>query len=599
MAWSVSDRIASAVGYARALSESKPFIFEIISLTFNFTKTGYGKLALLLYNMRLFITLLAVLLSNGIFAQRTNELKAVDSLVQPYAKPNAPGLSIGIIENEQLIYSKGIGLANIETGAKNSGSTLFGIASLAKQFTAACIWSLIRDHKISLDDDIRTYIPEFPSYDKPILVRHMLNHTSGIRNYQAIMELAGFDYDKEFHDNQTILQLACQQKGLNNIPGEKVLYGNTAYTLLAIMIERITGQNLDDYAKNKIFLPLGMNHTFYRTDLTSTIPNKALGYVQNDDASFEHLTTNQITYGAGSVGSSIEDLALWSSILNGLNPDYIELTRFLTTIERLPDGGVANYARGVMVDDYKNLKTVHHSGYGLGGQSQIIAVPELKLAVVILTNLESIDPSPLSYKVLDLFLPTQKTELVNSATPFHHRNRELMKFVGQYKEQYSDMKMELLLENDTLKALGSQGKKSIPLKSIGKGKFIRANNASVRYDFASAKKANADLIVYFGGTPFYFSQAHFVAPETIHLTDYVGHYFSEELSVAYDLYVENGTLYVNYPNHNKTKLTSGQKDEFGTGQRILYSFVRNGANEVVKLYLSAEGTVKNIEFIKK
>jgi hypothetical protein len=343
-----------------------------------------------------------------------------------------------------------------------------------------------------------------------------------------------------------------------------------------------------------------MNHTFYRTDLTSTIPNRAFGYVQNDDTnSFEHLPSNQVTYGAGSVGSSIEDLAIWSTILTGLNADFLDLTKFLTTVETLPSGEIAKYARGVMVDEYKSMKTIHHSGYGLGGQSQIIAVPELKLAVVILTNLESIDPSPLSYKILDLFIPTQNTEIVKSAPTFHHKKRELIKFVGQYKEQYSDMKMEILIENDTLKALGSQGKNSIPLNSIGKGKFIRSNNASVRYDFTSAKKAKADLIVFFGGAPFYFSKAQFIDFKTINLTDYVGHYFSDELSVEYDIYIENNSLQVSYPNHNKTNLKEGQKDEFGNGQRILYHFGRNEENEVVKLYLSAEGTVKNIEFIKK
>jgi CubicO group peptidase (beta-lactamase class C family) len=549
--------------------------------------------------MRIFTTLLTILIFNCSFAQRTNELVKVDSIIQYFNKTNAPGFSIGIIENGKLIYCKGIGLANIKTSTNNSGVTIFGIASLAKQFTAACIWSLIKENKISLDDDIRKYIPEFPSYGEPILVRHMLNHTSGIRNYQAIMELSGFDYDKEYHDNQTILKLACKQKGLNNIPGEKVIYGNTAYTLLAIIIERITGQNLDEYAKNKIFLPLGMNHTFYRTNTNSIIPNIALGYVQNDNNSFEHLPRNQITYGAGSVGSSIEDLAIWSTILTGLNVGFLDLTKFLTTVETLPSGEIAKYARGVMVDEYKNKKTVHHSGYGLGGQSQIIVLPELNLAVIILTNLESIDPSPLSFKILDLFLPLQNTELLKSVQTFHHKKRELIKFVGQYKELNSDMKMEILIENDTLKALGSQGKKSISLNSIGKGKFIRSNNSSVLYNFISAKKAEADLIVYFGGTPFYFSKAQFIDFKTINLTDYVGHYFSDELSVEYEIYIENNSLHVNYPNHNRTNLKEGQKDEFGNGQRILYHFERNEENEVVKLYLSAEGTVKNIEFMKK
>ena len=549
--------------------------------------------------MRIFITFFTFILFGSAFAQSAVQIERIDSIINPFIKPNSPGFSIGIVENGKLIYCKGIGLANIDTNTKNSGNSIFGIASIAKQLTAACIWSLIKEKKISLDDDIRKFIPEFPTYGKKILIRHMLNHTNGIRNYQAIMELAGFDYDREFHDNQTILHLACKQLKLNSVPGEKVIYGNTAYTLLAIIIERITGQNLNEYAKNKIFLPLGMNHTFYRTDTTSIISNRALGYVQNDNGSFEHLESNQITYGAGSVGSSIEDLAIWSTILNGLKPDYLDLTQFLTTTEIVESGERAKYARGVMVDEYKNHKTIHHSGFGLGGQSQIIAVPKLNLAIIILTNLESIDPSPLSYKVLELFLPVQKEESLKASTTFYHKQQELQRFVGQYKEQNSDMKMEILIENDTLKALGSQGKKSISLRSVGKGKFIRSNNSSVLYDFIAAKKSKADLIVYFGGTPFYFSKAHFIDSNAIQLTDYVGHYFSEELSVEYEIDVENNSLVVNYPNHFKTNLKAGQIDEFGNGQRILYHFVRNGANEVVKLYLSAEGTVKDIEFIKK
>ncbi|WP_268849344.1 serine hydrolase domain-containing protein [Flavobacterium aestivum] len=549
--------------------------------------------------MKIFNILLATLLFHSSFAQRTREFTKVDSILQNFDKPNAPGFSIGIVENGKLIYSKGIGFANIDNQIKNSNSSIFGIASIAKQFTAACIWSLIKEGKIDLDDDIRKYIPEFPSYGKTIRIRHMLNHTSGIRNYQAIMELAGFDYDSEFHDNNTILKLACQQKELNNIPSEKVIYGNTAYTLLAIVIERITGKNLNQYAKEKIFTPLGMNHTFYRVDTTTLIPNKALGYVQNKDKNYVHLSSNQITYGAGSVGSSIEDLAKWSDVLNGLNSSYIDLTNFLITVETLPSGEIPKYARGVMVDEYKNIKTIHHSGYGLGGQSQIIAIPNLKLAIIILTNLEAIDPTPISYKILDLFLPDQNRDTSKSSIAYHHKINDLQKFVGQYKEQNSDMKMEILLKNDTLQSLSSQGKKPIFLLATNKGKFIRMNNPNVSYDFMPTNNTKTDLIVYFGGTPFYFSRATFIDPQTVNLTDYIGRYYSSELSVEYEIYIQDGSLFVNYPKHDKIKLALGQKDEFGNGQRVLYHFGRNKENNVIKFDLSAEGTVKNIEFNKK
>jgi len=539
-----------------------------------------------------------IVISHYTLSQRNAELSRVDSLLQAYNKPDSPGFSIGIVENGQLIYSQGIGFANIETGKENSGNGIFGVASIAKQFTAACVWSLIKEGRISLDDDIRKYIPEFPFYGKPILVRHILNHTTGIRNYHAIMELGGFDYDSQYHDNQTILDLACRQKGLNNLPGEKVIYGNTAYTLLAIIIERITRQNLNEYAQNKIFRPLGMNHTFYRTDTTTVIPTKVVGYVVNGE-SFTSVSGNQTTYGAGSLCSSVEDLAIWSNVLNGSNPDFLDLTHFLTTAEELPSGETAQYARGVMIDDYRNKRTVHHSGYGLGGQSQIIAVPQAGIAVIILTNLESIDPSPLSYKIIDLFLPVRDTESSEATQPFRHKRRDLKKFAGQYKEQSSDMQMELFIENDTLKALGSLGSRPKILVGVEKGKFVRAISPDVMYDLMPARNTNADLIVYFGGTPFYFSRANFIDAGSVDLSDFTGKYHSVELSVEYAVYVENGTLYLDYPNHSKIKLTPGQQDEFGNGQRVLYHFEGNDENEVVRLLLSAEGTVRNIEFLKK
>jgi len=548
--------------------------------------------------MRLLTLLLISFFVNDSLAQNADAIAKTAELLQRFEPSDAPGFSIGIVENGRLIYSKGIGFADLDHGTMNSDSTIFGIASIAKQFTAACIWSLVKEGRISLDDDVRKYIPEFPSYGDVIRIRHLLNHTSGIRNYHALMDLSGFNYDKAFHDNQMILDLACRQYGLNNRPGEKVVYGNTSYTLLAIVIERITGQNLNLYAQDKIFLPLGMHHTFYRVDTTTVVSNQALGYFLDNDKRYTPVTNHQISYGAGSVKSSVEDLATWSTVLNGMHPEYLDLTRFLTTTETLRSGEALKYARGVMVDAYKGVKTIHHSGYSLGGQSEIIAIPELQLAIIVLTNLESINPAAISYAILDLFLPVQTKESIQSYKVFHPKRRQLRKFAGAYQEQNSDMRMEILLENDTLKAVGSQGKMPVSLVATDKGKFVRSNNQSVSYDFRPAKNMHADLIIYFGGTPFYFSKALFVDPQSIHLPDYVGKYCSPELSIEYEVYMEENNLFVSYANR-KVQLHAGQKDEFGNGQRILYRFERNKKGEVTQFYLSAEGTVKNIQFDKK
>jgi CubicO group peptidase (beta-lactamase class C family) len=544
------------------------------------------------------IILLYLIFQTTFSYSQTETFYKIDSILEPFQKSDSPGFSIGIVQNGSLVYSRGLGLANLEYNIQNSDTSVFSIASIAKQFTASCIWSLIQENKLTIDDDIRKFIPEFPFYGDTIKIKHMLNHTSGIRNYHAILELAGFDYDKEFHDNKFILDLACRQKGLNNKPGEKVIYGNTAYTMLAIVIERISNKNLNEYAKENFFSPLGMDHTFFRVSANPIIKNKAVGYVQNQDKTFSYFPSNQITYGAGSMGSTIKDLAKWSHMLNGMNPEFTGLTKFLTTCQVLNSGDTAKYANGLMVENYKGLNMLHHSGYGLGGHSQIIAIPELQLSIIILTNVDYMNPSQLSFEILDQLISENNKAKKANKKQFKFSKNELRPFEGQYKELNSDMKMEILIENDTLKSKGSQSKKALPLVGYDKGKFHRLNNESVKYEFVRSKGKEISMIIYFGGTPFYFERAEFIDPEKINLNDFPGNYFSSELNVSYRIIQENGNLFLSYPNNNMIELTAGQKDEFGNGNRVLYSFKRNENNDVTTLFVAAEGTVKEIEFIK-
>mgnify|MGYP006183925015 CR=1 FL=1 len=152
------------------------------------------------------VLLLFAFLASYLVQGQENKTEKIDAHLQLFEKPNSPGLSIGIIQNGNIIYSKGIGLASVESNTKNNTKTVFNIASIAKQFTASCIWVLVQEKKLSLEDDIRKYLPEMPNSGTPIKIKHLLNHTSGIRNYHAIMDLQGFDYDSEYYNNETVLQ---------------------------------------------------------------------------------------------------------------------------------------------------------------------------------------------------------------------------------------------------------------------------------------------------------------------------------------------------------------------------------------------------------
>lgn len=539
------------------------------------------------------ILLLFVFITSKIHSQE-NKTEKIDAILQSYDKPNAPGLSIGIVENGILIYTKGIGFASIEKNIKNDTKTAFSIASIAKQFTASCIWVLVQEKKLSLEDDIRKYLPEMPNYGTPIKIKHLLNHTSGIRNYHTIMDLQGFDYDSEYYNNETVLQLASNQKGLNNKPGEKVLYSNTNYNLLTLIIERVSGKNLNEFAKDKLFQPLQMNSSCFKISSTQIIENKAEGY-QFTDGKYISNTSSQESYGAGSMASTVEDVLKWIAVLNGTNSELKSLSKFLIHCEKLENGEKEKYARGVMVDKYKGFQTISHSGFGWGGQSQLITIPEKNIGIIIMTNLESINPTPISYQILDVFLNEKTIEKSN--TKKLYQNQNLNTFIGQYKEMNSAMKMEVFVENDTLKAKGSQAKKGIALLTFEKNKFHRMNNESVRYDFT--KNKNHDLIISFGGTPFYFKKAQFVNPETVKINEFIGTYYSEELNTTYSFFEKDNKLCLTYKNNQNIRLSTIEVDEFGNNARTSYQFKRNLNKEVVSMELSSEGTVKNIHFIKQ
>lgn len=541
--------------------------------------------------IRFFLFLITLLVSETIFSQETEK---IDEILQTFEKPNAPGLSIGIIQNGKVIYSKGIGLSSIENNTKNNTETIFSVASVAKQFTASCIWVLVQEKKLSLEDDIRNYLPEMPNYGMPIKIKHLLNHTSGIRNYHAIMDLQGFNYDTEYYNNETVLQLAANQKRLNNKPGEKVLYSNTNYTLLAIIIERISGKNLNEFAQEKLFQPMQMYSSCFKISNKQIIGNKATGY-QFSDGNYITTTSTQESYGAGSMGSNLEDLIKWVSVLNGTNSKFKALSKFLIQCEKLENGEKAKYARGVMVDSYKGFTTVSHSGYGWGGQTQLITLPEKKLGIIILTNLESISPTPLSYQIIDLFV-NEKT-IKKSKSKQVYKNEDLNTFIGQYKELNSAMKMEFFIENDTLKAKGSLAKKGIALIKYEKSKFHRINNKSVTYDFTKSK--NQDVIISFGGTPFYFKRAQFVNPETVKIDEFIGNYFSEELNTTYTFFKKENQLFLSYKNNENIPLSTLEIDEFGNNARTSYQFERNTNHQIVSIKLSSEGTVKDIHFLKQ
>lgn len=547
--------------------------------------------------MKIYFVIFLVLIHFSSFGQTAIHKKIDSILTQVSNFTNEPGLTIGVIKDGKLIYHTNKGYMNLEYNVPFNDSTVFELASVTKQFTAACIGVLEKKGNLSIDDNVRKYIPELNFYGDTIRIKHLLNHTSGIRNHNVLLDLAGFDYKHQGYTNKMIQQLMFRQKGVNNQPGEKMLYSNTNYVLLALIIERVSGIKIHEFAKQEIFDPIGMSSTFYRSDLNKIIKNKAYPYYREKNELKQPKSLTLCT-GAGGVVSTISDLALWTQIFITPTNKFFYLGKFLTTLDTLNNGQAMEHARGVFVSPYKNYKTFNHSGRGLGMRSQLICVPRLNIGIIVYTNSEEINAVEISYKILDFWLPKVSKEKNTQKTDYQHKTRELTKFEGYYQELNSDLRMHIFTNKDTLYALSSFGQNPVKLASSTINSFNRIDNPSINYTFIETKTNEANLLVNFGGALFYFEKIDLTKKTNKNIKEYSGNYYSEELDVTYELLIVKDQLVLNYANNTGLILKEGQKDVFGANRRTKYVFNRDHKNQVNSFFVSAEGTVKNILFEK-
>ncbi|MBV6643399.1 MAG: serine hydrolase [Cyclobacteriaceae bacterium] len=505
-----------------------------------------------------------------------------------------PGITIGILKNGKQEIIRSRGLASLEYQIPFSDSTVFELASVTKQFTSACIGVLEHKGLLEVDDDVRKYIPELKFYGDTIRIKHLLSHTSGIRNHNVLLDLMGFDFQYSGYTNQMIQELMFRQNGINNRPGDKMLYSNTNYVILALIIERVSGMKIHHFAEKELFYPLGMHDTFYENDLSSIVRNRAAPYYRSGDE-YKEPKSLSLCVGAGGVYSSVKDMLKWMKLFRNDDHDLSYIPSYLTVLDTLNDGREMTSARGVFVSRYKNLTTINHSGRDWGLRSQIIWLPELDLGVFVFANSDHVNAVEISYQLVDLFLNASGDQR-EQMTDYKHSMKELAAFQGIYQELNSDMKMHVYLRNDSLFAKSSMGGIPVYLVSQSKGKFHRDDNASVTYNFDYRVQDDIDMSVDFGGAEFYFEEIVLTERPNENLQDYVGEYYSDELEVIYELRMESDKLVLHYPNNCCYTLTEGQKDVFGANRRTKYAFKRDRKGNVISFTVASEGTVKDILF---
>lgn len=525
----------------------------------------------------------------------------VDNLFAEWNKPDSPGAALAVLKDGSVIYKKGHGSAQLEYGIPITPSTIFHVASVSKQFTAFAVTMLAQQGMLSLDDDIRKHLPEVPDFGKTITIKHLIHHTSGIRDQWELLAMAGWRLD-DVITKKHILKMVRHQKDLNFTPGDEHLYCNTGYTLLAEIVERISGQSFRQWTQENIFRPLGMKNTHFHDDHEMIVKNRAYSYSPLDDGGFKKRVLSYANVGATSLFTTVEDLLKWAQNLWDARVGGSKVIEQMQEQEVLNNGEKINYAYGLSIGKHKGLKTVGHGGSDAGFRSRLYLFPDQKFAVAILSNLASFNPTQMALKVADIFLADKIKEDKDEAKKAERKIAKVDpaiydSYVGRYK-----LPIGLVIitkENERLKGEWvGQAKFEFFPESETKF-FLKIANWHITFHPDEEEYVNK-VTVYMAGENMTGER---ITPPTITqdlLAEYVGDYYSSELRTTYSMVVEDLKLIAKHQRHEDQILIYADRDHY-LGEKWFFNkaqFTRD-KDDRINGFLLTGGRVRNLRFNKQ
>jgi CubicO group peptidase (beta-lactamase class C family) len=511
----------------------------------------------------------------------SSNVARVDAVFAKYTT-TTPGCAVGVAEHGHPTLTKGYGSADLEHDVKITPETIFEAGSVSKQFTAASILLLARDGTLSLDDPARKYIPELPDYGTPLTIRHMLNHTSGLRDWGSVAAIGGWPRGTRVHTHANVLEIVGRQESLNFPPGSRWSYTNTGFNLAAIIVERVSGKSFQDFTRERLFAPLGMTHTSWRDDYTRIVKGRAVAYDQKGsefraDMPFENI------YGNGGLLTTVGDLLKWNE--NFAKPvvgdaAFVKLQQQPGTFN---DGRPHGYAFGLMIEKHNGLREVAHSGSTAGYSAYLTRFPDQQLSVAVLCNVAT-NATKFAHDVADVYLPATKSDSTPTYAPTLDERRAL---AGAYRR----------LDNGMLFTF-----------SLGDGPGLRLENAPDLMPVSARTYAIGDNRFVFDGsgkltlTDEYGTVDHFervaaTKPTPTELRAYAGTYASHDADVEMTARVEGDNLVLWRRPATTMTLTPVYADAFRAPSLGTVIFKRDASGGVVEFSV-VQDRVWNMPFRK-
>jgi CubicO group peptidase (beta-lactamase class C family) len=527
-------------------------------------------------------SLILICFTSSVFGQLPDSLiKKIDGVFAEYDKTNSPGCALAILKDGKIIFKRGYGMSNLEYNLAITPSSIFHIASISKQFTAAALVKLSLEGKLSLNDDIRKYIPEVPDFGHTITINNLIHHTSGIRDQWSLQDLAGWR-DGDLITEKDILEMLSRQKSLNFLPGDEYLYCNTGFTLAGLIVKKVTGVSLRHYADSVFFKPLGMTSTHFHSDHSEITPNRTSAYYKDDKGKWKINIPVFDNYGATSLFTTVEDLAKWDEnfYTKQIGGDAFIKAMLLTT--QLNDGTPQNYASGLVLNTYKGYNTVGHGGADAGYRSNYLRLPDEHFAVIVFANLGNINTQSLSNKVVDLFFKDKSAQNLIFKTD----NNILKKWKGDYFDMTTQSRISIAFKNGKL--------------LLGSTELAPVSNSSFNF-FASTFTFSGDsintqlTITAKGSKTKTYNKVKKIKLSPAEIKEYQGEFYSAELETKYILSVKDSSLQIKVPRNDEFKISPFIKDIFADDMIIRFS--RNKKNGIDGFFLST-GRVRNLRFVK-
>lgn len=525
----------------------------------------------------------------------------IDKLFAYWNKASSPGCAIGIVRNDSLIYAKGYGMANLEYGVPISPATLFHMASISKQFTAYCIVLLAQQGKLKLEDDIHTYLPWFPDLKEKIAIRHLLNHTSGIRDQWQLLAIAGTRLD-DVITQEHVLKLLRRQQALNFSPGDQYNYSNSGFTLLAEIVQAVSGQSLRKFADSAIFKPLGMKQTHFHDDYTEIEKDRAYSYQWRGLSAFSNSVLSYGVSGATSLFTNINELSKW--VMNFYTPVAGSQAAIHQLVQkgRLNNGVELSYALGISSDTYKGYRQYSHSGADAGFRTYITSFPDLKMGFIVFSNLGNVNVYEKACSIADLFIKDTTTKapviavVVDSNRALVKDEAAVKKFAGNFIAE-DGVQFSFQLRHQRLYWEHS-GRLDI-LYPFGTDSFYAALTPEVKFVFTAGKYEPIQVREFWPDNQRLLEKYSTDSLAEKQKQSYAGAYYCPELACTYTIVLKDNAFVLTSNKYEDSRLKLTGTDHFFTNYWWMkhLKMLRNTRGKITGFEVN-DGRIMHLRFNK-